>query len=421
MLPDRRRSQPKPIPPIVVATTSPSTTAGAAAPRGHRRRRRSPRCARRVQRRADVPEPERERADEQRARGGRRRAARSPGSRRGTPAPRRARWRAGCGRAAGPRPPPADASVTRSSWKRGAASGRGRGRPAVAATIAPAATAPTAQAATRGRGGRTRWSRASTPAPRASAASPTAAPRRRRGRTRSGMNRCDDRPPRQRHRRRHQIRPEPQLVSGRITVARATDSRPETGHGRAGGLVGGPEALGVGAHARGGARRGRCRSRRGRRRRCRTSPAGGRRGTRPSRPRAAGGHRLAGDVVDALDHREVVGHELVEADVDRLPVGDQVAVALARRGAGPRPAATSTARTPCGSGWATLIRAAYVSIVHDRRGDRDRVAVGHDERRVGEHVEQRAGSARSAAATSAPSARRRAATSAPAARVFRYS
>src|SRR5680860_1127001 len=59
-------------------------------------------------------------------------------------------------------------------------------------------------------------------------------------------------------------------------------------------------------------------------------PAGVTRHERVHRSSRLHGERLARERVDALDHRDVVGHELVEAHVDRLIGRQRVAVVDAR-------------------------------------------------------------------------------------------
>ena len=97
---------------------------------------------------------------------------------------------------------------------------------------------------------------------------------------------------------------------------------------------------------------------------------------------------LARQVVDPCHHGQVVGHELVEVDVDGL-VCRQDVVLLG--------AAAQHALEPVGP---VVAHALDVDPVageagrvgehrHHRRGDRDRVAVGDDEGGVGERVDQR--------------------------------
>ena len=98
-------------------------------------------------------------------------------------------------------------------------------------------------------------------------------------------------------------------------------------------------------------------------------------------------HGLVGDGVDALDHGHVVGHELLEADVDR-PLGRQDVPGLdacsQHRLQARRPVPTD------GDGVDGLeVEAGQVGHHRgERRRDRHGIAVGDDERRVREDLQQ---------------------------------
>ena len=136
-------------------------------------------------------------------------------------------------------------------------------------------------------------------------------------------------------------------------------------------------------------RRGRARSRRGGRtasRPCLPARVLGHERVEPA-PRVVG-HRQPGPVVDALDHADVVGHELVEDHVDAAIGGQEVAVAHARS---QQP--VDAVDPVLGERFGLDRGAAHAVAVREHRrrrlDHRHRVAVRDRERRVGKGREQR--------------------------------
>ncbi len=163
---------------------------------------------------ADVPEPERDRADDAARAGGRRRAGRSP---RITP---RKTSSSTSAVASGMRTRSCTAASARTRRSRGRPGTRCRCRSSARAVAGrprrspPADGRTDAQAATRGRGGRTRDRAASAPTPRARAR--PARPRRRRrppAAPAPAAPKCDDRPEPERQRGRRQVQPDPVSVT----------------------------------------------------------------------------------------------------------------------------------------------------------------------------------------------------------------
>jgi hypothetical protein len=96
-------------------------------------------------------------------------------------------------------------------------------------------------------------------------------------------------------------------------------------------------------------------------------------------------HGLPGQLVDPVDHPLVVGHQVVEADVDRPAEHVTVGHALAEHpldAIGPVPAGGHRVGRGLGHPGAVGHHGAH------RGGDRHRVAVGHHERGVGERLQQ---------------------------------
>ena len=185
------------------------------------------RGAGRVQGCADVPEPERDRADDAARGGRRRRAGRGPGSPPGTRAPRPAQSRAGCVRAGGRRPRPARRR-RRARPGSGCPSGRGpAGRRRRRRSRSPRSRPSAGRARCRGVA-------SDRPGVDAGAAHRGRQPRRghRAGERPHPLGHVPmgNRPPPEHDRGHQHVRPEPPLLSGRNSVARATRFRPETSH-----------------------------------------------------------------------------------------------------------------------------------------------------------------------------------------------